>query len=119
MIDDDEHIRELARLALERLGGHAVVTAESGAAGLELARAERPDAVIVDVMMPGMDGPETVRRLRGDAAIADIPVILLTAKVQPSDTARFDDLGVEAVLAKPFDPMRLAADVGAALGWGR
>jgi CheY-like chemotaxis protein len=117
VIDDDDHIRELARLALERVGGHAVVTAGSGAAGLELARSERPDAVVVDVMMPGMDGPETVRRLRSDAATADIPVILLTAKVQPSDSARFDDLGVEAVLAKPFDPMRLAADVAAALGW--
>jgi CheY-like chemotaxis protein len=119
VIDDDDHIRELARLALERVGGHSVVTAESGAAGLELARSEPPDAVIVDVMMPGMDGPETVRRLRADPAIADVPVILLTAKVQPSDTARFDDLGVQAVLAKPFDPMRLAADVGAALGWER
>jgi CheY-like chemotaxis protein len=119
VIDDDDHIRELARLALERVGGHSVVTAESGAAGLELARSERPDAVVVDVMMPGMDGPETVRRLRADPAIADIPVILLTAKVQPSDTARFGDLGVQAVLAKPFDPMRLAADVAAALGWGR
>lgn len=117
VVDDDDDIRALARIALERLGGHEVCDAASGAAALEAATACPPDAIVIDVMMPGMDGPETVRRLRADARTADIPVVLLTAKVQTADQLRFAGLDVQGVLPKPFDPMRLAADVAERLGW--
>jgi len=75
------------------------------------------DAILLDVMMPGLDGPTTVGRLQADPQTRDIPVILLTAKVQPADRERFEALGVAAVLAKPFDPMTLPGQISDALGW--
>jgi len=77
----------------------------------------QPDAILLDVMMPGMDGPSTFRELRKNPATAHIPVLLLTAKVQSSDQRRFADLGVEAILFKPFDPMTLASQIATVLGW--
>jgi len=117
IIDDDDDVREVAALALEAVGGVDVVSASSGAEGIELAEAERPDAILLDVMMPGMDGPATFRVLRGRDETRMLPVVLLTAKAQRDDRRRFEALGVDAVLTKPFDPMRLADDVSAALGW--
>ncbi|HET6231858.1 MAG TPA: response regulator [Longimicrobiaceae bacterium] len=117
VVDDEDDIREVAQLSLEMVGGWEVLTASSGAEALRRAAEERPDAILLDVMMPGMDGPTTFQQLRGDPATAAIPVILLTAKVQPADRRRFVDLGVAGVLAKPFDPMELAAQVSEALGW--
>ena len=84
---------------------------------LRVAAKERPDAILLDVMMPEMDGPATARALKGAAETAEIPIILLTAKVQAADRRRFDDLGVAGVLSKPFDPMELAAQVSGVLGW--
>ncbi len=117
MIDDEDHIREVAQVSLEMVGGWEVLTANCGGDGLQMASAERPDAILLDVMMPDMDGPTTFQRLQADAATRDIPVILLTAKVQAADRQRFTDLGVKAVLAKPFDPLSLPGDVAQALGW--
>jgi CheY-like chemotaxis protein len=117
VVDDEDDIREVAQLSLEMTAGWDVRTASSGAQALERARAERPDAILLDVMMPGMDGPTTFAALQADEATRDIPVILLTAKVQAADRRRFEDLGVAAVLSKPFDPMELAGQVAAALGW--
>jgi len=117
VVDDDDDIRALARIALERLGGHEVRDAASGQAALDAAAESAPDAIVIDVMMPGMDGPETVRRLRADPRTAEIPVVLLTAKVQAADRRFFADLDVQGVLPKPFDPLRLAADVADRLGW--
>jgi CheY-like chemotaxis protein len=117
VVDDEDDIREVAQLSLEMVGGWEVLTASSGAEAVRRAAEERPDAILLDVMMPGMDGPTTFQQLRGDPATAAIPVILLTAKVQPADRRRFVDLGVAGVLAKPFDPMELAAQVSEALGW--
>jgi CheY-like chemotaxis protein len=84
-----------------------------------LARAAeyRPDAILLDVMMPGMDGPSTFRELRKNPATSKIPVLLLTAKVQSNDQRRFADLGVEAVLFKPFDPLTLSTQISGILGW--
>ncbi|HYW11272.1 MAG TPA: response regulator [Longimicrobium sp.] len=118
LVDDEDDIREVAQMSLEMTAGWDVVTASSGAEGLRMAAAERPDAILLDVMMPGMDGPATARALKADAATADIPIILLTAKVQAADRRRFDDLGVAGILAKPFDPMALADEVRGVLGWG-
>src|SRR5581483_11577666 len=97
--------------------GYEVLTAGSAAEGLARAAADRPDAILLDVMMPDMDGPTAFEHLRADERTRDIPVILLTAKVQTADRRRFADLGVAAVIAKPFDPMRLAGEVAQALGW--
>jgi CheY-like chemotaxis protein len=108
IIDDEEDIREVAALSLETVAGWTVVTANSGAQGLARAIEHQPDAVLLDVMMPGMDGPSTFRELRKNALTASIPVLLLTAKVQASDQRRFADLGVQAILFKPFDPLTLA-----------
>jgi CheY-like chemotaxis protein len=118
LVDDEDDIREVAQMSLEMTAGWEVVTASSGADGLRMAAAERPDAILLDVMMPGMDGPATARALRAAPETADIPVILLTAKVQAADRRRFDDLGVAGILAKPFDPMSLADEVREVLGWG-
>ena len=117
LVDDEDDIREVAQMSLEMTAGWDVVTAASGAEALRVAAAERPDAILLDVMMPGMDGPDTARALRASAETEAIPIILLTAKVQAADRRRFDDLGVAGVLSKPFDPMELAAQVSGVLGW--
>jgi CheY-like chemotaxis protein len=119
VVDDDASIRDVARMSLEMVGGHEVLVAANGDDALASARDERPDAILLDVMMPGLDGPGTFERLQADPATCRIPVILLTAKLQPADQARFTKLGVRAVLAKPFDSMTLADDVAAILGWPR
>ena len=117
IIDDDDDIRQVAALSLETVAGWEVVEANCGAQGLARAVEHQPDAILLDVMMPGMDGPTTVAELRKNAATANIPVVLLTAKVQASDQRRFAGLGVRAVLGKPFDPMTLSQQISDALGW--
>lgn len=117
LVDDEDDIREVAQMSLEMTAGWTVVAASSGQEALRMAAAQRPDAILLDVMMPGMDGPDTARALRAAPETADIPVVLLTAKVQAADRRRFDDLGVAGILAKPFDPMALADDVRRVLGW--
>jgi two-component system cell cycle response regulator len=103
-----------ARLSAEYFD---VVTASNGQQALAVCERAGCDLVLLDVMMPGMDGPTTFRELRKNPATAKIPVLLLTAKVQSSDQRRFADLGVEAVLLKPFDPLTLADQISSVLGW--
>jgi CheY-like chemotaxis protein len=119
IIDDEDDIREVAALSLEATAGWEIITASSGAEGIKAAAnpKHRPHAILMDVMMPGMDGPTTFRQMQQTPEIADIPVILLTAKVQGVDQRRFADLGVSGVLFKPFDPLTLAADISNTLGW--
>jgi CheY-like chemotaxis protein len=117
IIDDEEDIRELARISLERVGGLEVLAAASGQEGLELAASEQPDAIVLDAMMPGMDGPETLTKLKADSATEQIPVVFLTGSVQEVERDRFVSLGAVGLLPKPFDPMRLAADLRSCLGW--
>jgi CheY-like chemotaxis protein len=117
IIDDEDDIRQVAALSLETVAGWEVVVASSGAQGLARAVDYQPDAILLDVMMPGMDGPSTFRELRKNPATARIPVLLLTAKVQSTDQRRFADLGVEAVLFKPFDPLTLATQISSVLSW--
>lgn len=119
VVDDDDAIRDITALALETVGGLAVVTADGGAAALDEARRHRPDAVLLDVMMPGMDGPTTFRHLQADLELRVIPVVLLTAKVQAGERHGWEELGVTGVIAKPFDPMTLSAQLAALLGWDR
>lgn len=117
IIDDEDDIREVAQLSLEAVGHWQVLTARSAREGLTCAGAERPDAILLDVMMPDMDGPATLQQLRTNPATQSIPIIFLTAKVQSADRRRFAELGVQAVISKPFDPMRLAEQIATALGW--
>ncbi|MGH2786944.1 MAG: response regulator [Actinomycetota bacterium] len=117
IIDDEEHIREVAQVTLETMAGWNVVTAGSGEEGIARALAEPPDVILLDVMMPEMDGPTTVGVLKGNDATKDIPIVLLTAKVQAEDHRSFMDLGVNGVIAKPFNPLTLADEVSRTLGW--
>ena len=117
IVDDEDDIRELARISLERVGGLRVVAARSGEEALTLATAEKPDAIILDAHMPGLDGPATLERLKADPATAQIPVVFLTGSVQTAEMDRFKTLGAVGVLPKPFDPMGLAKDLRACLGW--
>ncbi|MBD2773812.1 response regulator [Iningainema tapete] len=117
VIDNEEYIREVAQICLETVAGWKVLTAADGKTGLILAQSEQPDAILLDVMMPEMDGPTTFQHLQANAATQHIPVILLTAKVQASDRRRYTSLGMKAAIAKPFDPLQLANLVAEALGW--
>jgi CheY-like chemotaxis protein len=117
IIDDENDIREVAALALETAGDFDVITADGGRAGVAAARDRRPDLILLDVMMPELDGPSTFQELQQSEATRSIPVIFLTAKVQPADRRRLSDLGALGIIAKPFDPMRLADDVAAIVGW--
>ncbi|HEX4284637.1 MAG TPA: response regulator [Terracidiphilus sp.] len=117
IIDDEDDIREVAAMSLETVAGWEVMVANSGAQGLTRAASYKPDAILLDVMMPGMDGPTTFRELRKNPMTAKIPVLFLTAKVQATDRRRFADLGIHAVLVKPFDPMTLSTQISNALGW--
>ncbi len=117
IIEDQDDIREIVRVSLEAVRGWQVLMARSGKEGLARAGAKLPDAILLDVMMPDMDGPATLQQLRTNPATQSIPVIFLTAKVQSADRRRFANLGVQAVISKPFDPLRLAEQISAALGW--
>ena len=117
VIDDEDDIREVATVSLQTVGGWDVLTANCGAQGIEIAIREQPDAILLDVMMPEMDGPTTFQNLQANVLTRNIPVILLTAKVQSTDRRRLADLGAKAVLSKPFDPLTLASQVAEVLGW--
>jgi len=117
IVDDDHSIREVAAMSLGRVGGWQVVTAHHGAEGLEQTCRHHPDAVLLDVMMPGMDGIATFTRIREDPETADIPVILLTAKISPGGRQEWDGLPVAGVISKPFDPMALPRQIAELLGW--
>ncbi|HXJ96404.1 MAG TPA: response regulator [Terriglobia bacterium] len=115
IIDDEDDIREIVEVALQQTPGWHTLTAGSAAEGLERARNELPDAILLDVMMPDIDGVTALARLRAGELTAAIPVILLTATVQ---VARGVQAGQAAgVILKPFDPLTLAQRVSAMLGW--
>ena len=114
LIDDEDDIREVTQLSLEMVANWEVISASSGAEGILRAVADQPDAILLDVMMPDMDGPTTFTHLRSDPATRHIPVILLTAKFHGPGQLKMD---VAAVIPKPFDPMRLPGQIASALGW--
>ena len=111
IIDDDADIRLIARLSLTRVGGMTVVEADGGAAGVRKAREEHPDVILLDMMMPVMDGTATLAALRADPATAALPVIFLSCKVVGAEIERLKALGALGVLTKPFDPRTLPVDV--------
>ena len=109
MVEDDHDIQAVARLALEMLGGFTVEVCSRGQEALEKVPVFRPDLILLDVMMPGMDGPSTLRALRQDSYMASIPVAFMTARVQQHEVEEYKQLGAVDVIRKPFDPMTLAA----------
>ncbi|MCK6503044.1 response regulator [Myxococcota bacterium] len=114
-VDDDPAIREVVRLMLEGIGGMEVDSVEGGPAALARASQQRPDVVLLDVMMPGMDGPQTLRELRTLEGCADLPVIFLTAKVMRREMGQLQQLGAARIIQKPFRARELVEAVRAAV----
>lgn len=110
-VEDEDDIRAIAELALGHLGSFKLLSCASGAEALAVAAGQSVDLVLLDVMMPGMDGPEVLRQLRVLPAYVSTPVIFMTAKVQPEEQLGYLSLGAAGVIAKPFDPLTLADQV--------
>lgn len=110
-VEDDSDIQVVATMALESLGGFSVTVCSSGSEALSRFAELAPDLVLLDVMMPGMDGPATLEALRRLPEAAKVPVVFMTARVQAHETARYLELGAVDVIAKPFDPMTLSDTV--------
>lgn len=111
LVDDEDDIRTIAELSLTHVGQWESVVVSSGQEALELAVSEQPDLILLDVMMPGMDGPTTLLKLKENEQTHSIPVIFLTAKVQPNEVSEYLQLGAAGVVAKPFDPMMLPQEI--------
>lgn len=110
-VEDEPDIQMIARVALENVGGFELLVCSSGAEAVEKAAAFAPDMFLLDVMMPGMDGPTTLAELRKIPQLANTPVMFMTAKVQPQEVEFLKSLNVAEVIAKPFDPMGLANNI--------
>lgn len=117
IIDDDLGIRKIVEISLEAVAGWNVLIAASGMEGIEIAQAEQPDAILLDVMMPGMDGITTLGRIKENPNIQKIPVILLTAKAQLSEQKQFAKLPVAGVITKPFKATDLVDKMRSLLQW--
>lgn len=115
IIDDEEDVRFVVRMSLGRLGNMHVVEASSGEEGVALAKSEQPTFILLDMMMPGMDGLATFKALRMAPETAAIPIVFLTAKAMASEVRRLEGLGAKGVLLKPFDPLTLAKEIEAIL----
>lgn len=110
-VEDEPDIQMIARVALENVGGFELLVCSSGPEAIEKAAGFAPDLFLLDVMMPGMDGPATLGELRKNPDLAKIPVMFMTAKVQPQEVEFLKSLNVADVIAKPFDPMGLANNI--------
>ena len=110
-VEDEADIQKVAKLALETVGGFEVMICGSGAEAIEKGPGFAPDILLLDVMMPGMDGPDTLVELMKIESLKDTPSIFLTAKALPAEVDRYQDLGALDVIPKPFDPMVLADKV--------
>ncbi|MBK1990677.1 response regulator [Sphaerospermopsis aphanizomenoides BCCUSP55] len=117
IIDDEERIRELVQACLEDLGGWDTVTAASGEEGLKIALKEPVDAILLDLSMPDMDGLTVYKQLQANSITQLIPVIILTAKVLPSERSRFVKTGIAGIISKPFQPLTICQEIAKILGW--
>lgn len=117
IIDDEAALRRVIQLTLKMTAGWEVLTASSGWEGIKKAETEQPDAILLDMMMPELDGVQTLKQLRSNLATQKIPVILLTAKMQTKQQNRFEQLGATTVFNKPFDPIMLAQQIANSLEW--
>jgi CheY-like chemotaxis protein len=119
VVDDDDDIRELTKTTLELTADWNVLTASGGTEAIGIARGHSLDAILLDMMMPDMDGLTTFDHLQADETTRRIPVILFTAKVQVGDRQAWEGRAIRGAIAKPYDPMRLADDVARLLSWTR
>jgi len=117
VVDDDDGVREIVQISLEAAAGWIVLTAASGAEAIAIARVQQPDAILLDVRMPDMDGVKTFHQLQQQPETQAIPTILLTAKAKVSERRAFADLGVAGIIVKPFQAMYLADQISKLLGW--
>ena len=111
IVDDDDDIRTVSEMALQFVGKFDVLTASSGSQAVDLAGSSSPDLILLDMMMPGMDGVDTFKALKAQDTSATIPVIFMTAKVQTHEVEGYMELGAIGVISKPFDPMKLADQI--------
>ncbi|HEY9760711.1 MAG TPA: response regulator [Oculatellaceae cyanobacterium] len=111
LVDDDQNIRFVAQMSLEGLTSWEITAAESGEDALKKVNDKIPDVILLDMMMPGMDGPTTFAKLRERSELANVPVIFMTAKVQTHEVESYLKLGAAGVITKPFDPMSLADEI--------
>lgn len=117
IIDDEETIQTVVQFGIQMAAGWEVLTASSGFTGIQTAQAEKPDAILLDVMMPDMDGITTFKKLQTHPITEQIPVILLTAKAQTAEKWQFNDLGVSGVITKPFNSLDLPEQIARILHW--
>jgi CheY-like chemotaxis protein len=117
IVDDEEDVRAIAQLGLEMSASWHVLTASSGREALDRAAQYQPDVILLDLMMPEMDGRLTLKHLKANPLTQAIPVILITAKAQPSNLETFRELEVAAVFAKPFRPLELTNQISQVLRW--
>jgi two-component system, OmpR family, alkaline phosphatase synthesis response regulator PhoP len=117
IIDDEETIQTVVKFGIQMRSGWEVIAASSGAEGIRSAQVEQPDVILLDVMMPDMDGITTFRQLQGDRKTQQIPVIFLTAKAQTAEKRQFNELGVNGVITKPFNSLHLPDQIAQILSW--
>ena len=117
LIDDEVDIHRITQVGLMMEAGWELLTAQSGGEGIDMAASEQPDAILLDVMMPGRDGVATLKLLQESSQTQTIPVIFMTAKAQSADRRQLYKLGAQGVITKPFDPMTLASQISGFLGW--
>lgn len=117
VIDNEAYIQEVTCISLETVAGWQVITASSGCEGLLKAAAEQPDAILLDVMMPDMDGLATCQKLQANPVTRAIPVLLMTATLQLPHQKDYVQMGIKGAIAKPFDPLTLAEQIAEALKW--
>lgn len=117
IIDDEETIQTVVQFGIKMAAGWDVLIAGSGAQGIQTAQSEQPDVILLDVMMPDMDGIATFKALQSHAETAHIPVVLLTAKAQTAEKRQFNDLGVRGVITKPFNSLHLPEQITRILQW--
>lgn len=119
IVDDEEDVRAIARLGIELSTDWSVLTAKSGQEALDRAAALKPDVILLDLMMPNMDGRATLQNLKANPATQAIPVILLTAKAAQAEQIGFSELDIAAIFPKPFRPLELTQQIRQVLGWWR
>lgn len=111
LIDDDPIVRRIAQISLTKIGKWNVTTAESGTSALQILQHSIPNLIMLDVLMPGMDGIETFECIKKLESLADVPIVFMTAKVQTHEVERYYELGITGVIVKPFDPIKLPIEV--------
>jgi len=117
IVDDEERIREVVRMCLVKLGKWDAITAGSGQEAIQIAVDRQPDAILLDLSMPGMDGLETLRQLQHHPQTSAIPVIFLTAKAEDPDRSTYQQIGVAGLIVKPFNPVEISLEIKKILGW--